>query len=480
MKGCKYTFLLLALVWILTGCHKIDTDQNIVKNMIPMQDRRYIYQNGLEIKEESLETVDTRDNCKLNISYQSISGLKDKNLQEKINNKLLSDIKQRLSQLEAQLNKKYGEQGFKLDNKGAYSYIPYNCNNVLFIKGDVYIEGDSKEKGQEFLLKSFSWGYDLNTGKAIALRDLFKPEADYKSIINDAICRYIIEKNFDDYDSDRMTGPFLGIPDNQSFSFSKEGLTIILDEKNPEFVSEGYVENVFIPLKELGDNLIVFDRYMYDKNGLYEKEKLTKALLPNPYDFKEEKLVNESTENTYINIVEGKYINMPNMELANKLNKLAACSYDTETVREMLKQDIQKGRQSHFIHNVGVVMNAGGYFSTVITEQLFLKGQIEKQYRIFNYDFNKDKELSLQDLFIEGVNAETLLENCLQKNGDYSVKLQQNSPEKLKGLLESSFYMTENGMYLDCSIEGAGSTAEKPWIWLSFEELGWENIKLFN
>jgi hypothetical protein len=69
-----------------------------------------------------------------------------------------------------------------------------------------------------------SYNYDLNTGKPLSLKDLFKPNVNYTNILNQEI-RRIIQQNPSAYFKDTLKN-FTGITEDQPFYLDDNELNI--------------------------------------------------------------------------------------------------------------------------------------------------------------------------------------------------------------------------------------------------------------
>lgn len=185
-----------------------------IKNITPLDERKFIYNNGIKIDQKDFNTIDEK---KINITsnYPIISGLKDKSIQDKINNDIQEVAKKLLSQFESNFLMLRQADIVRFKGKNSSAYIPYSFNNIIFVEYNAYIDAVYNKNINYPSYKSVSYGYDLNTGEKIGLGDTFKPGSDYKAKINTFISQYIIENNFDDYEADRMTKPFQGIKEDR-------------------------------------------------------------------------------------------------------------------------------------------------------------------------------------------------------------------------------------------------------------------------
>lgn len=450
-----------------------------IKQVIPISERKCIYNNGIETTYKEAKNTD-ENKVETTHSYHIISGLKDKTVQSKINKDLEEIGSKLLTEFEAELMEEKKDSDLKIIKKSTYTYITYNFNNVVFIESTANIEANIK--GVIFYpgFKNIVYGYDLNTGNKIGLADIFKPGIDYKTKINNFICQYIIENNYDDLEAERMNKPFQGIREDQSYSFDVYGLRIILDEKNNEFVNNGGPEYITIPLKYFDDDLYIFDKY-FDKNiNIFEKEKLVKKLYPNQLEYKANDILKKGNEKYFIDITYGQFINVPNKEIEKKLNELVMVDIDIEGFKKKANAVTEANRTSHLGFYVNVFLNAGGYLSMAVAESTYINNDREVKTVPFNYDFNLNKEITLSDIFIDKVDIDNVIKSYI-KESKYPVSQTTLEKEIKEALSSNRFYFDEYGISIPLNFftENEELLYFEEWIWIPFEKFGIENIKLF-
>ncbi|MGL4912122.1 MAG: DUF3298 and DUF4163 domain-containing protein [Romboutsia sp.] len=175
---------------------------------------------------------------KSDIRYPNLN-IKKKYINDKENNtividninkdiyKYITNFNDRIKAESEEYKKQYQEIFSKLKEQYVkYQYesysdyqVTYNKNNLISIPMKLY-EFTGGAHGMSYL-KSFN--YDLVSGKEVKLKDMFKDDLDYKTIVNNYI-KTEIEKNKDIY----FTGEegFKGISDNQDFYIDKDGIVV--------------------------------------------------------------------------------------------------------------------------------------------------------------------------------------------------------------------------------------------------------------
>lgn len=481
MKKIAAIILAIAMLLSAAGCNaKSSQAMEQVKPTIPYGDRLFIYNNGLDIEYEQLEVTD-EDKSETFSYYPVISGLKNKEIQDKLNREIPAMLDDMLIQLQTKYSEgKDIESRFRRKNKDAH--ISYNCNNVIFINFNVGFTADLAGGGRDHMNSRRGVGYDLNTGDKIKLADLFKPGVDYKKMINAYISQYIIENNYDDYEYEVMTKPFQGIREDQSYILNAEGLVINMDEKNDDFFYYGYPLSIPIPLEYFGDELYIFDRYFDEDVNIFEKDRLTRKLLPNKIRFIPKNYLEEGGDRWSMSIMQGGFINIPDKAVEKEINAMLAPVLDAGKFREEAEEYMKKGNPKHFwhyTHSIDVPINAGGYLSVISFDEVVKDKDYQLYRRVFNYDFNQKRKMKLTDLFINDIDIQAIIKRNIRK-ADYPIT-EEMLEQGVKAAIESDeFSFSERYIVLRFDPEGANLGSHQQWIWIDFEEFGLENISILN
>lgn len=483
MKKTLIILFVMSLLFNISGCDaERPADKEIVlKPTIAYEDREFIYNNGLEVEYKNLETED-ENHVKCYSYYPEISGLKNKVIQNQLNNEITATLDNILAQLEAKFLEKVDKVGeYKQKTKNAG--IAYNYNNVIFIDLNASIEAPLNDEYYTPIYNNTAVGYDLNTGNKIKLSDLFKPEVDYKNKINSFISQYIIENNFDDYSYEMMKRPYQGIREDQSFSLSFWGLIINFDEKNDDFAYSGYPLTIQIPLKYFGDDLYVFDRYFVEGKNIYDKSKLTKKLFSNKIEFIPKEYLTEGTDKWHVSIMKGEFTNISDKAIEERIRAMLEPVMDVEEFKQKAEKYVAENKDINYYgdysHNIEVAMNAGGYLSIVSADEAFGKNKYEQSRRTFNYDFKRKKEMKLMDLFKNDIDAETIMKKHI-KDMDSSIT-EAMLEEGINAVMNSKdFSFSEYGVIFRFSPKGVEAKPYQEWIWMDFEKFGMDNISLFD
>lgn len=190
----------------------------------------------------------TRENVKYNVKVPKIKNLEDMMYQEELNQKIMSQAMKDIKDVETQAE----EEGWEIR--------PYE----IFIDYEV----KSKDKRLSFIVNTYtmtggangrtrvdSYNIDTRDNKSMELKDLFKAETDYKSIINKIISTQIKE-DLKDESKSYFEGEegFTGISDAQDFYLEEDSLVIVFQKYS---IAPGYMgtPEFKIPLESIKDIL---------------------------------------------------------------------------------------------------------------------------------------------------------------------------------------------------------------------------------
>lgn len=171
-------------------------------------------QDGVQITCE--EKKYSGDNLEVNLKIPVITGMTDTGVQSALNalfGKSVSDEEKAITEQVEEYLEEATKSDFPLRTFQLYSdyKVTYNRNGLLSVTCEIY-EYTGGAHGMTF---RNSYNIDLDTGRELALKDLFKEGAGYKDIINREIERQIAADP-DKYFMDVEWG-FKTISDNQAF-----------------------------------------------------------------------------------------------------------------------------------------------------------------------------------------------------------------------------------------------------------------------
>ena len=214
------------------------------------------------------------------IIIKQISGIKDKEIEEKINNDIEKEFLNRIDEFYTE-NELYDR----------YSYMNMNANfsNVISFSG--YVSGTNKQA--KHVSQNFGFNYNLIDGEEIKFKDLFVKNADIQTMIRSALYK-IVEKNQDAF-YDEELGKWMQT--RWEYNYETETCEEITEDYVPyfteneigkivqKFVSDTEVEFSFSPselyiyepqyceikFEDFADMITIYDKYL-NKENLYEND----------------------------------------------------------------------------------------------------------------------------------------------------------------------------------------------------------------
>lgn len=271
---------------------KYFTKNNLTVDMININSdgsvRTIDYPAGYEYSQMSDDEKEKWDAEEVFFSghYMQVSGLKDKDVEEIVNEKLKNLCLDNINKIPPYrgIKAEIGEnpESAKEGYKSAYQSVELNDNNILSVT--MYVSGSYKS----VLVEKNEYGYDnsvyfafqetlnldLNTGNDIGIADMFCNDVDALACVNEAINEAIARGNGDeeiwDIGSDvKIAAPFTGISADQKYSINNSGINIVLDYETPEFDTGYYPAFVTVPFS---DKVAVSERFFDEKESIYESE----------------------------------------------------------------------------------------------------------------------------------------------------------------------------------------------------------------
>ncbi len=261
---------------------------NFVKNnkieKTPLNEK-YAF-NNIEITEwkSKLRENDIVDGYSSEMTYVEISGLKDKNVQNKINNKIKEKVRSFVSQEEILDN--------NIVNVNINSYVYGNFSNILSISISKYITKFKENPVDEYDDYEYedeieSLNFRLDTGDEIEFKDVFTKDASIKRILSQCAYRdlafdYGMYHVWDNMDEDTSVPSM----DNVDYSHVERLVYNLVNEFNngksfPFFIQPNEVYFIYdknyitINLADYSDYIGVYEIVPNDSD-LYEKGNLEK------------------------------------------------------------------------------------------------------------------------------------------------------------------------------------------------------------
>jgi hypothetical protein len=197
---------------------------------------RYI--NSYELKHDMKQLEITRDDIKITMNFSQISGLADKQLEKKMNETILKDVKKAISE-EIDKPVPVGEE----NASGLYCFPVLSANNLLSMKIlNMY------DKPIHGLL------YRVSDGKRLKIKDLFTKGTDYITLLNKQIELGILGGEIDE--TELLYMAFSGIKEDQDFLLTDSEIHIIFHKGDGGVAKE---HSVRIPLYRIDDYVNIFD-----------------------------------------------------------------------------------------------------------------------------------------------------------------------------------------------------------------------------
>jgi hypothetical protein len=490
LKLSKIFIILLVIILFITGCStgettpKVDNEKEPVlykpmgKNIVSPVKISYVIDNPLEIIEirESLNNDHER-------SYFKISGLKDKKVEEEINQKIKAFYEGLLPYVNGEKLPPYrGIQAVikpdrKINNSRLAVHPQFNCNNVLSVGAFIWVTyNPSIGNNNNYFSMTEAINIDLNTGKEFMIQDVFTNNVDGLSIVNDAVMNYIQRNTlnegfpFGDYNNFHLVAPFKGISYNQKFYLNVFGLNVILDYGNPEFELGFHNNIVIVPFYSPEGNIAITERFFDKNSSLFEGKSLRKRFI---YDhhakstFKRENFKKGNADW----IVTLSYPENAPLKLLEIIDKVRG---EHEEYVELL------GRESvvNFVELNFFANYLGNYYN--LNSNMYIQFEDKGIWKPTRHAFTSEGiPLKLEDLFIDGYNYEALIKQSMERTiREYGY---HNTPTNLDRFFhELMFSIEEEGIYFTTKPhEWTKDNIYPLQFFISFSDFGFENLKIF-
>ncbi len=287
--------MVLASLSFMTACEPSGTpapnpDSDYAKALAMMKEMPYHGNSVHSLKAKKgyyrLNNIDCQfiqpegENIGVSSNFIKISGLKDKEIQSKINNKikstfyeLLEDKSLGLAVGEKIKEKEYLNMNAKYTNY-VYSNVYYNANNVFSVQLHRSLEVDVPgNEYSDYFAKTVILNFDLATGELLNLGDCFEDGFDYVTLINNQIVGFADKMGYaDDGGYDYESGNYLCVgsnfetiwPDIQFYPSSwNDTVTIVVDNKTKGF--ETMTSSDYFTL-ELENGTAIAERFATDES----------------------------------------------------------------------------------------------------------------------------------------------------------------------------------------------------------------------
>ncbi|SKA93011.1 Protein of unknown function [Caloramator quimbayensis] len=169
----------------------------------------------------------SNEKMEVDLKIPVISELKDKNIEKKLNDKIEKYILsfkeeiEKMAEEDYKAHKETPEIPYNLHSAISQYTVKYNKNGILSIPTILY----SYTGGAHGMTYKVSYNFNLNDGSEILLKDLFKENIDYKSLIINEIKKQMKE-NKDMMYFDDAFNTVSKLEDNHPFYIEDDGIVV--------------------------------------------------------------------------------------------------------------------------------------------------------------------------------------------------------------------------------------------------------------
>jgi hypothetical protein len=459
MRKAVLLHLALAAALLLASCDGVAPaapgDDDLIWN------KPYVLLNNIEVLEESLPLPEgTSPDSRL--TYPRISGLKDHQVQDRIN---------RLLQAEAErfAESKPASSDQKRPLSRAISWSVWaNYNNLLNIE---YYMFTSSEGLWENEISSLL--FDLTTGDLLKLEDLFADRTRAQALVSSAIKKQILRENMEE---EILYRPFVRIADDQPFALTDNGLLIRFPLRNPYFFGE---MSFILPFSLFGDELVALGKYG-TAQSIFEEPGRKKQVLEGPVGVLQKRF-DAGGDGYFLTAAYIELENLPNGELQERLNRLfaekaAAFMNNPEFIREA-KENMRLERETYKSMFIFMTANFADILCIVESDSIFSpwNGEHQESRQTYLYNIRTGQPLALKDLFRDGVDYVAIINQYIRE------AIARHGPVDRVPFStiteETGFYLDHSQLYIYGLIDGSpADSAELGIVMIPFEAFGEEGM----
>lgn len=177
------------------------------------------------VKVNKKNVFDFKQALNVELKIPVIDGIIDKKMQEEINNKINDSFEKNKSEMETQSNKYLEDANKNKWNIVPYAldsdyFISYNHKNLLSLTTTTYKYTGGAHGSSNIV----SYNIDINEGKELELKSMFKDNYDFKSAINNEIKKQMKESENEYFKNE--ANDFKGISQKQDF-YIEDGVIVI-------------------------------------------------------------------------------------------------------------------------------------------------------------------------------------------------------------------------------------------------------------
>lgn len=418
-----------------------------------------------------------------NYSKAKISGLKNKKVEAEINTRIDELFEKMKLYASLEVIPPYHGLASKFDttrksiNRSGGVYVAYNYNNILTIIGNVelydYVNNENISFQHDEALT-----LDLNTGKPIALSQLFRDDVNWQTAVNDEINALLSNGRADDESNDSyyiyptnvlLVKPFSGIEDTFNYKLLYHQIHLIFDYDNPEFYTADGSISFPLKMNNLIDLLAISERFVSD-DYLYENE-ITNISFFTP-------LNNFMDRDEYFETIDGReWFRNTYSAVDNELIE-SKCDEIVQTIYKEIEETLEENPHYIRIFEHRGLTQIGPYIN--FSMNIGMSSDQDYYWADHSYVFDElGKLLSIEDLFASGFDYKTLLKDAIKKTSrEQQVDL---NDEDLQSHFEGlTFQIHQDALYFNTPPMKRAQNEFAPLsMYLEFKEIGIKNLDIF-
>ena len=512
LKQYGFLIFLLAITMLNGGCNPsadadpVDRKPNVMTVTV---------KNPLEILHETLvdeadETLGTHRN------HQSIriDGLRNEEVETSINDQIEAAYDQ---MAESKLPPYRGiriaipEDAFLVD-EFIYTDASANFNNLLSVTisrnvtyaipgagGDLLRSKDGYYYNTVCVYDMVGLTFDLETGKELALKDLFMGTESFPIPMNDVVAKKLSQSqtqdegwSYFDFSAVKLTAPFKGLNADPNYFLTPYGICLIFDYRTPEFYNEQFTPSTMqVFYGELSGLLTIGSWNPEVYQQLFASDaKPVKSLVWMTQDYYLTKNRKEKRGSVNVSLTCNLPTSMPATLKTRFTKNTTEDSGVIESLQKAVEQDGERGEQDVAYYDRRIYGTAIGNFYTIMDSSYWgYKDQYEYRDSYETY-FEDGTKLTLSDLFREGFDYKPLLLEAiriaianvggLSKDGEPLTNREVEA--KILELAEKAVDLQLNQEGIDLtteSVERSDGQVAPLYISLLYETIGCDNLTIF-
>jgi hypothetical protein len=412
-----------------------------------------------------------------------ISGLKNKQVEAEINNRIDELFEKMTRYVALEEIPPYHGLASKFDttrkfiSRSCDVYVAYNYNNILTISASVEIYDHVNNEYISFHHEE-ALTLDLNTGKPIALSQLFGDDTNWKTAVNEEVNAFLTNGRADDESNDSyyifpsnvlLIKPFGGIEDTFNYKILYHQIHLIFDYDDSEFYTADGSITIPLNMNNLVDLFAISERFISD-DYLYENE-ITNIVFFSPFNsFVDREEGSETIDGRewYKNT----YSTVDNERIESKCDDLVQSIYEEiqQTIEE--KPDYLRIYEHRGLTQIGPYVNFNMNIGMNSDQDYF--------WSDYSYVFDElGNPLSIDDLFTDTYDYETLLKDAIKKSSrEQQVAMTEDQVQSLfEGLM---FQIHTDALYfITPPLQRTQNEFAPVSMYLEFKEIGIKNLDIF-